>query len=125
MNILEFTLLVFMTALLAGFLGSLIGLGGGTILVPTLTLVFHVDIRYAIGASLVSVIATLGEAVASQFSDGVSASSNKDGAAAIVEAQGWVMGENGTIQLIAATSASGVRSPEVCQHPDASIIRSN
>jgi filamentous hemagglutinin family protein len=44
---------------------------------------------------------------------------------AIVEAQGWVMGEDGTMQLIAAASASPVRSPEVCQQPDASIIQSN
>jgi hypothetical protein len=46
-------------------LGSLSGLGGGVILVPMLTLGFGVDIRYAIGASLVSVIATSsGSAVA-------------------------------------------------------------
>jgi uncharacterized protein len=70
MNILEFTLLVFITALLAGFLGSLIGLGGGTILVPTLTLLFHVDIRYAIGASLVSIIATSSGAAAAYVKEG-------------------------------------------------------
>jgi filamentous hemagglutinin family protein len=34
---------------------------------------------------------------------------------AIVEAQGWVMGEGGTVQLITAASAGGVQSPEVCQ----------
>jgi uncharacterized protein len=70
MNILEFTLLVFITALLAGFLGSLIGLGGGTILVPTLTLLFHVDIRYAVGASLVSVIATSSSAASAYVKEG-------------------------------------------------------
>jgi uncharacterized protein len=43
---------------LAGFLGALTGLGGGVVIVPLLTSVFGVDIRYAIGASLVSVIAT-------------------------------------------------------------------
>lgn len=42
----------------AGFLGSLLGLGGGLILVPALFLLFHLDIRLAIAASLVSVIAT-------------------------------------------------------------------
>ncbi len=42
----------------AGLLGSLLGLGGGIIVVPVLTLWFHIDIRYAIGASIVSVIAT-------------------------------------------------------------------
>ena len=41
-----------------GLLGALTGLGGGVVIVPLLTLVFGVDIRYAIGASLVSVIAT-------------------------------------------------------------------
>ena len=42
----------------AGFVGSLLGLGGGLLLVPILTLGFGLDIRYAIGASIVSVIAT-------------------------------------------------------------------
>jgi uncharacterized membrane protein YfcA len=57
-NIFEFTLLVWMGSFSAGFLGSLTGLGGGVVIVPLLTSVFGVDIRYAIGASLVSVIAT-------------------------------------------------------------------
>ena len=43
---------------LAGLLGSLTGLGGGVVLIPMMTLLFGIDIRYAIGASLVSVIAT-------------------------------------------------------------------
>jgi uncharacterized membrane protein YfcA len=45
-------------------LGSLTGLGGGVVIVPLLALLFHVDIRYAIGASLVSVIATSSGAAA-------------------------------------------------------------
>lgn len=45
-------------SLIAGFLGSLLGLGGGIIIVPTLTLLMGIDIKYAIGASIVSVIAT-------------------------------------------------------------------
>ncbi len=53
MNTLEFTLLIGIGSFLAGFLGSLTGLGGGVVIVPLLTLVFGVDIRYAIGASLV------------------------------------------------------------------------
>jgi uncharacterized membrane protein YfcA len=57
-NIFEFTLLVWIGSFSAGFLGSLTGLGGGVVIVPLLTSVFGVDIRYAIGASLVSVIAT-------------------------------------------------------------------
>jgi uncharacterized membrane protein YfcA len=55
---LEFSLLVWFGSLIAGLLGSLTGLGGGVVIVPLLTLVFGVDIRYPIGASLVAVIAT-------------------------------------------------------------------
>jgi uncharacterized membrane protein YfcA len=58
LNTLEFTAVIALGSSLAGFLGSLTGLGGGIVIVPLLTLVFGVDIRYAIGASLVSVIAT-------------------------------------------------------------------
>ncbi len=50
--------LVFLGSAAAGFIGSITGLGGGVVLVPLLTLGFGVDMRYAIGASLVSVIAT-------------------------------------------------------------------
>jgi len=60
-----FAALIFLTSLLAGLLGALTGLGGGVIIVPVLALVFKVDLRYAIGASLISVIATSsGSAVA-------------------------------------------------------------
>jgi len=58
MNAIEFSLLIGLASLLAGFLGSLTGLGGGVVIVPVLALLFKVDIHYAIGASLVSVIAT-------------------------------------------------------------------
>ncbi|OKH30530.1 permease [Calothrix sp. HK-06] len=70
MNILEFTLLVGLSSATAGFLGALTGLGGGVILVPLLTLGFNVDIRYAIGASLVSVIATSSGAAAAYVKEG-------------------------------------------------------
>ena len=72
MNVLVFTLLVWLVSLGAGFLGSLTGLGSGVILVPLLTLVFKVDIRYAIGASLVSVIATSSGAAAAYVKEGFS-----------------------------------------------------
>src|SRR5437868_4832754 len=72
MNILEFSLLVGLCSFVAGFLGALTGLGGGVILVPVLTLFFHVDIRYAIGASLVSVIATSSGAAAAYVREGFS-----------------------------------------------------
>ena len=72
MNILEFTALVFLGSMLAGLLGALTGLGGGVVLVPLLTLFFKVDIRYAIGASLVSVIATSSGAAAAYVKEGFS-----------------------------------------------------
>ncbi|MGZ3460328.1 MAG: sulfite exporter TauE/SafE family protein, partial [Archangium sp.] len=59
-----FSLVVFAVSLGAGLLGSLLGLGGGLILVPVLTLLLGVDIRYAVGASIVSVIATSSGAAA-------------------------------------------------------------
>jgi uncharacterized protein len=72
MSVLEFTALVWMGSLAAGLLGSLTGLGGGVVLVPLLTLLFKVDIRYAIGASLVSVIATSSGAAAAYVKEGFS-----------------------------------------------------
>ncbi|MGA2965122.1 MAG: sulfite exporter TauE/SafE family protein [Terriglobales bacterium] len=72
MIILEFTAAVAIVSLVAGFLGSLTGLGGGVVLVPLLTIFFHVDIRYAIGASLVSVIATSSGAAAAYVKEGFS-----------------------------------------------------
>jgi uncharacterized membrane protein YfcA len=56
----------------AGFLGSLTGLGGGIVIIPLLTIALGVDIRYAIGASLVSVIATSSGAAAAYVREGVS-----------------------------------------------------
>jgi uncharacterized membrane protein YfcA len=72
MNILEFTLLLFGTSLLAGLLGALTGLGGGVVIVPALALLFKVDIRYAIGASLISVIATSSGAAMAYVREGLS-----------------------------------------------------
>jgi uncharacterized protein len=72
MNVLEFTALVWLGSLAAGFLGSLTGLGGGVVLVPLLVLGFGVDLRYAIGASLVSVIATSSGAAATYVKEGYS-----------------------------------------------------
>ncbi len=72
MNGLEFTLVVAAGSFVAGMLGALTGLGGGVVIVPLLTLVFGVDIRYAIGASLVSVIATSSGAAAAYLKEGYS-----------------------------------------------------
>src|SRR5712691_11359047 len=64
-----FVLTVGAISLVAGFLGSLLGLGGGLIVIPALTLLLHVDIRLAIGASIVSVIATSSGAAAAYVRD--------------------------------------------------------
>lgn len=72
MSVLLFSALLFGTSLLAGLLGALTGLGGGVVIVPALVLLFKVDLRYAIGASLVSVIATSSGAAAAYVSEGLS-----------------------------------------------------
>ena len=72
MTVLVFTCLVFAGSFAAGLVGSLTGLGGGVVLIPLLTLGFHVDIRYAIGASLISVIATSSGAAAAYVREGYS-----------------------------------------------------
>ena len=72
MNIFVFTILILLGSMVAGFLGSLTGLGGGVVIVPLLALVFGVDIRYAIGASLVSVIATSSGSAAAYVKEGFS-----------------------------------------------------
>src|SRR5271154_6898873 len=72
MSTLEFSSWIFLSSLLAGLLGSLTGLGGGVVIVPVLTILFHIDIHYAIGASLVSVIATSSGAAAAYVREGFS-----------------------------------------------------
>jgi uncharacterized membrane protein YfcA len=72
MNTIEFTLLIGAGSLIAGFLGALTGLGGGIIIVPMLTLIFGIDIRLAVGASLISVIATSSGAAAAFVKEGFS-----------------------------------------------------
>ena len=66
-----FIAILFAGALFAGFIGSLTGLGGGVIIVPLLTIGFGVDIRYAIGTSLISVIATSSGAASSYVKEGI------------------------------------------------------
>jgi len=72
MNILSFSFAICLTSVIAGFLGALTGLGGGVVIVPVLCLLFKVDLHYAIGASLVSVIATSSGAAAAYVRDGYS-----------------------------------------------------
>jgi uncharacterized protein len=70
MTILLFTLLLWVVSTAVGFVGALTGLGGGALIVPLLTLVLGVNIHYAMGASLVSVIATSSGAAAAFLREG-------------------------------------------------------
>lgn len=72
MTALTFTLVVFAVSAVAGLLGAMTGLGGGVVVVPALALALGVDIKYAIGASLVSVIATSSGAAAAYVKEGYS-----------------------------------------------------
>jgi uncharacterized membrane protein YfcA len=71
MSVLVFTLIILIGSYFAGLLGSLTGLGGGFVIIPLLTLLLHVDIHYAIGASLVSVIATSSGSAAAYVREGI------------------------------------------------------
>ncbi len=70
MDPVPFTLLLLAGSVAAGFLGALTGLGGGVVIVPLLVMVFGVDMRYAIGASLIAVIATSSGSAAAYVRDG-------------------------------------------------------
>jgi hypothetical protein len=72
MSVISFSRGIFFTSILAGTLGALTGLGGGVIIVPALCLLFKVDLHYAIGASLISVIATSSGAAAAYVREGFS-----------------------------------------------------
>lgn len=68
----EFDLVVAALSLLAGLIGALVGLGGGMIITPLLVVFMGIDIRYAMGAALASVIATSSGAGAAYLKDGIS-----------------------------------------------------
>lgn len=70
MTLLTFSILLLFFSFLAGLLGSLTGLGGGIIVIPVLVALFKVDIHYAMGASLISVIATSSGAAAAYHREG-------------------------------------------------------
>lgn len=71
MSVILFTLIILIGSYFAGLLGSLTGLGGGVVIIPLLTLLLNVDIHYAIGASLVSVIATSSGSAAAYVKEGI------------------------------------------------------
>lgn len=70
MTIFLFSGLILFFSFLAGILGALTGLGGGVIIIPTLVLLFHVNIHYAMGASLISVMATSSGSAAAYLREG-------------------------------------------------------
>ena len=72
MTVLLFSLIVFVGAVTAGLVGSLTGLGGGAVIIPLLTVLLGVDIHYAIGTALVSVIATSSGSAAAYVKEGIS-----------------------------------------------------
>ena len=69
LSLVVFEAVVLASALAAGFVGAIAGLGGGVLLVPILTIGLGVDVRFAIGASIVSVIATSSGAAAAYVKD--------------------------------------------------------
>lgn len=69
MDALQFLLALLAVSVAAGVVGSIAGLGGGVLLIPVLTIILGVDIKYAIGASIVSVIATSSGAAAAYVRD--------------------------------------------------------
>ena len=72
MNIFELTALVGLVSLAAGFLGALTGLGGGVVITPAMVLLLGIDLHYAMGAALISVIATSSGAAAAYVREGFS-----------------------------------------------------
>ncbi|MGD0361450.1 MAG: sulfite exporter TauE/SafE family protein [Bryobacteraceae bacterium] len=72
MNILELTALLGVVSVAAGFLGALTGLGGGVVITPAMVLLLGIDLHYAMGAALISVIATSSGAAAAYVREGLS-----------------------------------------------------
>ena len=69
MLLIVFFLILFFASIAAGILGSIAGIGGGLVVIPILTILFGVDIHYAIGASIISIIATSSGAAATYVKD--------------------------------------------------------
>jgi uncharacterized membrane protein YfcA len=62
-------LIIFLVSIVAGFVGALFGLGGGVLIIPFLTLVEGVPVPLAVGASIVSVVATSSASAATYVQD--------------------------------------------------------
>lgn len=72
MSLLLFTIIILVASYAAGLLGSITGLGGGVIIIPVFTLMLHIDLRYAIGTSLVTAIATSSGSAVAYVKEGIS-----------------------------------------------------
>ena len=66
---LTFYISLIIISIIAGLIGSLLGIGGGLIIIPILIFLFHIDIKIAIGASIISVIATSSGAASAYLKD--------------------------------------------------------
>ena len=62
-------LVILLVSIAAGFVGALFGLGGGVLIIPFLTLVEGVPVPLAVGASIVSVVATSSASAATYVQD--------------------------------------------------------
>ncbi len=71
MFILAFVAIVFVFSIFAGVFGSIVGLGGGVVVIPVLTILLGVDIHFAIGASIIAIIATSSGAASTYVKDKV------------------------------------------------------
>ena len=71
MLVLVFILFLFLVSVFAGIFGSIVGLGGGIVIIPVLTILLGVDIHFAIGASIVAIIGTSSGAASSYVKDKV------------------------------------------------------
>ena len=71
MLVIEFVLLMFLVSIFAGIFGSIVGLGGGVVVIPALTILFGVNIHFAIGASIVAIIGTSSGAASTYVRDKV------------------------------------------------------
>lgn len=69
MLVAEFISILFLSSVFAGVFGSIVGLGGGVVIVPVLTLLLGVDIHFAIGASIVAIIGTSSGAASTYVKD--------------------------------------------------------
>jgi uncharacterized membrane protein YfcA len=69
MLVIYFLIIVLLASVFAGIFGSIVGLGGGVVVVPILTLLLGVDIHFAIGASIVAIIGTSSGAASTYVKD--------------------------------------------------------